>query len=237
MGIHNYYKMATDVCANFQSLAFAIKISIRNRLKERVKRKGNNPKILISIKEKYGKSKEMRYINGNAIIPIGYVEHQSPLHKKKVVNKYTEKGRREIHKMLEKVDINIVHILIRNLINNETIEYNDNRISLYIAQNGKCAILQKQFLIERIHCHHKKPRKLGGDDQYFNLVLLDIDMHKLVHSNDKAVINKLINQYNLDKKQLLKLNKLRKEVELPEIDETKINLETENFTINQINYY
>lgn len=60
LGKHNYYKKATNASADFQARAFAIKISIRNRLKKRVKRKKTHkPKILLSIKEKYGKSKEL----------------------------------------------------------------------------------------------------------------------------------------------------------------------------------
>ena len=232
MGIHNYYKMATAVSADFQPLALGIKTSIKIRLQKRVKRKYKTPKILASIKEKYGKSKEMRYINGNALIPIGYVRHNPPIHKKKVVNKYTSEGRKEIHKMLDNVDISMVHTLMRNSIISETIEYNDNRISLYVAQRGKCAILQNTLLIERIHCHHKKLRKLGGNDSYSNLIILDIDIHKLVHATDKMLIIKLLKQYKLDKKQLQKLNKLRKEAENSEIDENTLNLETENFAIN-----
>ena len=232
MGIHNYYKMATAVSADFQPLALGIKTSIKIRLQKRVKRKYKNPKILSSIKEKYGKSKEMRYINGNALIPIGYIRHSPPIHKKKVVNKYTIDGRKEIHKMLENVDISMVHSLMRNPIISETIEYNDNRISLYVAQRGKCAILQNTLLIERIHCHHKKLRKLGGNDSYSNLIILDVDIHKLVHATDKMLIIKLLKQYKLDKKQLQKLNKLRKEAENSEIDVNTLNLETENFAIN-----
>lgn len=232
MGIHNYYKMATNVCDDFQPLAYAIKTVIKIRLQKRVKRFASKPKILLAIKEKYGKSKELRYINGNALIPIGYVSHSPPIHKKKVVNKYTKDGREEIHKILEKVNIDMVHILMKNPIKNETIEYNDNRISLYVAQMGKCAILKIPLLIERIHCHHKNPRKLGGNDNYSNLILLDIDMHKLVHSADFGHIVKLLKQYKLDKKQFSKLNKLRKLAENFEIDENTLNLDIEDFTIN-----
>ena len=42
-----------------------------------------------------------------------------------------------IHKQLETVDMEILHYLMRNPIWNASIEYNDNRLSLYSAQMGK----------------------------------------------------------------------------------------------------
>ena len=41
MGIHNYYGMATAANPDMQTLAYEIKISIKNRLQERVKRRSN----------------------------------------------------------------------------------------------------------------------------------------------------------------------------------------------------
>lgn len=50
--------------------------------------------------------------------------------KKKVINNYTAEGRAEIHKMLETVNIAVLHYMMRNPILNRSIEYNDNRLSL-----------------------------------------------------------------------------------------------------------
>ncbi len=213
MGIHNYYKMATAVNADFQTLAFEIKSIIKIRLQERVKKKCKNPKMNLSIKEKYGKSKEIRYIGGNVLVPIGYISHSPPIHKKKIVNKYTLEGRKEIHKMLESVDISMVHSLMRNPTKSETIEYNDNRISLYVAQKGKCSISSNTLSIERIHCHHKKPRKLGGNDSYSNLIIVDIDIHRLIHATDKNLICDTLRKFKLDKKQLINSINLEKILE------------------------
>lgn len=58
--------------------------------------------------------------------------------KKAVVNKYTAEGRKEIHKQLETVDIERVHELMRNPISNETVEFNDNCVSLFVAQRKMC---------------------------------------------------------------------------------------------------
>ena len=135
-----------------------------------------------------------------------------PIHKKKVVNKYTKAGRKEIHKMLERVDISMVHSLMRNPVSGETVEYNDNRISLYVAQCGKCAVTAETLEIEEIHCHHKKPRSQGGDDKYSNLIIVSERIHRLIHATDCNTITAILNIFTLNKKKINKLNKLRKTV-------------------------
>lgn len=117
--------MATCVNPDIQTLAYEIKTSIKIRLNTRVKRRTNEA-LTPYLSERYGKSKELRFINGVPLVPIGYVQHRVPLHKKAVVNKYTAEGRKEIHKQLETVDIERVHELMRNPISNETVEFNDN---------------------------------------------------------------------------------------------------------------
>ena len=80
-----------------QTLAYEIKTSIKIRLNTRVKRRTNEA-LTPYLSERYGRSKELRFINGVPLVPIGYVQHRVPLHKKAVVNKYTVEGRKEIHK-------------------------------------------------------------------------------------------------------------------------------------------
>lgn len=43
------------------------------------------------ILEKYGKSKQFRWINGRMIVPIGYVAYEYPKYKRREVNKYVRK--------------------------------------------------------------------------------------------------------------------------------------------------
>lgn len=207
MGIHNYYGMATCVNADFQPFAYGIKKSIRARLQGRVKRRIDQP--IPQYAKKYAKSKEIRFIGKSILLPIGYVRHYPPIHKKKAINKYTVEGRELIHKDLESVDISMVHALMRNPIKSATIEYNDNRISLYVAQNGRCAITKKLLLIEDIHCHHKRMKSQGGKDDYANLVILDKNIHRLVHATSQETITALLVNFKLTRQQIEKLNKLR----------------------------
>ena len=208
MGIHNYYRMATAASPDIQQLAFEIKISIKNRLQERVKRRSNQ--TIPEYAKRYARSREIRFIGKNILLPIGYIQHHPPIHKKKSVNKYTAAGRAEIHKNLERVDMSILHSLMKNPITSATVEYNDNRISLYVAQQGKCAITKKQLSLEEIHCHHKTPKSLGGGDNYVNLIILHERIHRLIHATQKDTISAIMQNVQLNKQQLDKLNKLRK---------------------------
>lgn len=77
-------------------------------------------------------------------------------------------------------------------VRNESIEYNDNRLALYCAQQGKCAITGRSLEIGDIHCHHKVRRADGGDDSYSNLVLVCRDAHILLHAMWESTIEYLI---------------------------------------------
>ena len=68
MGVHNYYAIATLVSMDFNQIAFGVRKSLSARLKDGVKRAGKDPPKYI--KERYGNSKELRYIYNTAIIPL-----------------------------------------------------------------------------------------------------------------------------------------------------------------------
>ena len=108
--------------------------------------------------------------------------------------------------------------LMRNPVQGRSIEYADNRISLYAAQHGKCAVTGSIMEAHDIHCHHKRPAAKGGTDEYGNLVLISAPVHKLIHATDMATIKFYLNLLNLDSTQILKLNKFREMAEMPLID-------------------
>ena len=91
----------------------------------------------------------------------------------------------------------------------KSVEYNDNRISLMAGQNGKCAVTGEALNIFNMECHHKKPKYLGGMDEYKNLVWLRTEVHKLIHATDKDTIEKYLHILKLDEKALKKVNSLR----------------------------
>jgi len=99
--------------------------------------------------------------------------------------------------------------LMKNPILNKTVEYNDNRISLYVGQRGKCAVTGNELQIGKMHCHHIKPKYLGGDDKYKNLIFVEENVHILLHSTNENTILKYLDKLKINEKQIEKLNKLR----------------------------
>lgn len=156
----------------------------------------------------------MRYLFGQIVAPLGYVRHKVPLQVSNDVNKYTIEGRKAIHKQINHIDTNILKQLMENPNPKTSIEYNDNLLSLYSAQKGKCRICGQKLEIEEIYCHHIIPKELGGTDEYKNLIIVHTDIHKLIHSTNKNDIANLISKFNLDMTQIEKLNKFRKKLQL-----------------------
>ena len=115
------------------------------------------------------------------------------------------------------MNVDILRYLMQNPVRGKSIEYNDNRLSLYCAQQGKCAISGKPLVIGEIDCHHKTRRADGGDDRYTNLVLICHDVHILLHATKDETIRAYLEKLSLNCKQLDKLNRLRKRLNLPTI--------------------
>lgn len=213
IGIHNYYCIATHVNLDIHEIAFDVKKSLYNRLKHRLQRTGSISNRYIQ--EKYGRSREVRYLNGHAVVPIAYVQHRVPMDRKNRVNPYTPEGRTEIHKNLAGLNLAVMNHLMNTPAGQQSVEYNDNRIALYVAQKGKCAVSGIALDANQVDCHHKKPLSLGGDDSYQNLIIVSDAVHILIHSSSERTIKKYLNDLQLNSKQLAKLNNLRKLAEMP----------------------
>ena len=210
VGAQNYYKIATHINIDFNGLHYALLRVFTNRLRtqkcNRLRRKGRPlTKAEIGL---YGNTPMMRYVAGSdePIYPIGFVQHKPPWTKKRKSNFYTAEGRKEIHDNL-RINTSLMVQMMKSTSNNST-EYSDNRISLFSAQWGKCAITGTKFqCLEDIHCHHKLPKQYGGTDKYDNLVLVLPQIHRLIHATDEITIGKYLGLLNLDKAQITKLNK------------------------------
>lgn len=215
IGVHNYYCIATHVNLDIHEIAFDVKKSLYNRLKHRLQRTGSISNRYIQ--EKYGRSREVRYLNGHAVVPIAYVQHRVPMDRKNRVNPYTPECRTEIHKNLAGLNLAVMNHLMNTPAGQQSVEYNDNRIALYVAQKGKCAVSGIALDANQVDCHHKKPLSLGGDDSYQNLIIVSDAVHILIHSSSERTIKKYLNDLQLNSKQLAKLNNLRKLAKMPQI--------------------
>lgn len=222
MGIQEYYKIATAVNLDCRTLNRAVMTVLTSRLKtqtgNRLVKTGR--KLTKVEKERYGKSAMIRYVAGSdePIYPIGYIQHKHakgyPLGK----CYYIPTGRHTVHENL-RINVPLMLKLMRQPSFGYNAEYMDNRISLFSAQWGKCAVTGQDFrTMEEIHCHHKTPKEAGGGDEYGNLVLVLEPVHRLVHAKEATVIARYSRLLNLDPKQLGILNKLRCLAGLPEID-------------------
>lgn len=222
MGIQEYYKIATAVNLDCRTLNRAVMTVLTSRLKtqtgNRLVKTGR--KLTKVEKERYGKSAMIRYVAGSdePIYPIGYIQHKHakgyPLGK----CYYSPTGRHTVHENL-RINVPLMLKLMRQPSFGYNAEYMDNRISLFSAQWGKCAVTGQDFrTMEEIHCHHKTPKEAGGGDEYGNLVLVLEPVHRLIHAKQAAVIARYSRLLNLDPKQLGILNKLRCLAGLPEIN-------------------
>ena len=214
-GVHNYYRYATHISKDIRKIALGVYRTLQNRLKERLNKHGNPLPPYIS--RGYGKSKQLRFVSGIPIIPIGYIQTKAPLYKRRDVCKFTTEGRKRIHDNLNCVDTSILHYMMRNPVKHASVEYNDNRLSLFCAQYGKCRVSGIELEIGNIHCHHKVPRENGGTDRYSNLVIVCEEIHKLIHATSDNIISGIINEYKLDRDKIRKLNTLRKKAGLSTI--------------------
>lgn len=221
IGYHNYYDIATSVNEDFAGIHFKTKNFVHNRLhriaskKARVNKDKNKVERPKEYLKRYRNYNFKEYaIMGKPIYPIAGIKHQSYKAFNSEICNYTDKGRALIHKNQQSIDQAIIIYLMENPIHNASVELNDNRISLYVAQNGKCGITKEKLYIHDMEVHHIIPRKNGGTDEYSNLILVSKAIHKLVHATQKDTINRYLKVIGkLNKTQLNKLNKLRTKAE------------------------
>ena len=214
-GVHNYYSMATNITEDCQEIHNSIYKSLYNRLHPEIGR--SIPKTYADYKN-YKNCRRFAIVQGRYMLPISYCSYRQTLGSKKNACIYTKEGRKTKHDDLTFNNKYLLSELSENPITNRSIEYNDNRLSLFSAQRGKCAITGYEFLaIEEVHCHHKTPRKNGGKDNYQNLILVLPDVHKLIHAKREQTILKYLKILDLNNEQLEKVNKLRIKAELPMI--------------------
>ncbi len=158
----------------------------------------------------YGKyNLKPRCIKGIPLYPVFGVTCKTPINFSQDVCNFTKEGRAKVYCYLQKVHIEVLRYLLENPVVGQSTEYNDNRISLYIAQNGQCSITKQPLVIGNMECHHKQPKSKDGTDEYKNLIFITSDVHKLIHAKEIETINKYLSIVELTKEMLVKINYLR----------------------------
>jgi 5-methylcytosine-specific restriction endonuclease McrA len=208
-GRQQYYNIATLVSRDFAEIDFLVSLARKHALSKKGSKNGLKQDLYIKM---YGESKaKEKYLNGVAVFPVHFVRYNTPINFSPNICNYTPEGRKYIHDNLSKncVEPKIMQYMLSHPNPRESVLLHDNRLSLYVAQNGKCHVLGEKLEIGKMEVHHKKPRSLGGTDRYDNLIFLNDDIHKLIHMTDIEKIKAVVKEYNLNAKQLAKVNKLR----------------------------
>lgn len=207
LGSHNYYKYATHVSKDFSEINFLVRKTLKARLKNVI---NNKPKLSKTYVKLYGEYKGKPItIRDTTMFPIYGCKTSNAMCFSQDKCNYTVKGRQLIHENLHGYN-HIIQYLLNNQHNAQSLEFNDNRISLIAGQRGRCYVTGEALEIGNMQCHHKMPKSLGGTDEYKNLVWLTTSIHKIIHSTDLGTIAKYLNKISLDKKGLDKVNSLRK---------------------------
>ena len=207
MGVHEYYCMATMVSADFAEIAYRVK-GKQNGMNH------NNKSLPIEregeieskpLKAKYGKSKQLRWIKGRVILPIGYVQYEYPRYKRREVNKYLRKE----SDWANMVSFEVMKHFVEDRENYPTLEMADNALSRYIAQRGKCAVTHNPLALNNMRCIHIKPVDGVRNDTYANLIILEKGIANLVMTDSERRIEAILKRYKLKKDARDKINTLR----------------------------
>lgn len=232
LGVHQYYEMATLCSKDFAEINRVVSKSLYNRLKDRTEKvKGRNKRKPVpeteckeskTYQRLYGDYKQKpKIVAGVTIFPIYGCKFKAPKFFKQEVNKFTKTGRGLIHSKLGSVKSLVIHLL-KCKEYDKSVEYNDNRISLMAGQNGKCGVTGEYLTAGNMECHHKKPKDLGGTDEYKNLMWVKTEVHRLIHATTPETTAQYLSILHLDKKALKKVNSLRLSAENSEIEATAI---------------
>ena len=220
VGIQNYYQYATTIYMDLTDIHHALFKVTRARLSRyakiipfsntnetfRRKARGIRPQTKIYT------------VQGAPMLPTTCVHHKNPWNFSQDICNYTEKGRAKVHREQKAVPQDVLQQVRRTFSKSRSIEYNDNRISKYIMQYGKCYVLKEDIAIDSVRCHHIVPIKYGGSDKFQNLVIIDEMVHRLIHMSNPLKITDMIKRLSLNTKQLTKLNYLRKQAKLEPIN-------------------
>lgn len=172
-----------------------------------------------SEKARFAASAMVRYVSGinRPIYPIAFIKYKMAIGISPAVCCFSTAGRKKIHDMLE-VDMTLFSGLREHLPDAHSMEYADCRLSLLAVQKGVCSISGEKFVTAtEIACHLKTPKEYGGLERYSNLVLIHKKYVPLLQIGDAKSLRDICRLLKVTKKQLTKINTLRKAAKLAAI--------------------
>lgn len=208
-GLQNYYQVATHVNIDFVKIAYDLQNTLKNRIDPIASKTGYKSKDFLN---RYKNNYKVRYVYKIALYPVPDIQTRHPMGFNSKVCNYTVEGRNLIHDRLNSVNPTTLKYLMEHPIEYNSVELNDNRISLFSAQYGKCAITGEPLEVHSMEVHHVIPREMGGDDRYANLIIVTRNVHKLIHATTQDTLAKYLGKIKPDKPCLERINKYRSKV-------------------------
>lgn len=211
LGIQNYYDMATHITKDLSILEYRTRRRRYNLVDKYAKLKGEFSRTFKVIYGSY-LHRKIYFAKGINLFPISAMKHKRARNFTQEKNNYTAEGRMLIHKELTGISMEIVNYIMKNPIETASVEYNDNRVTRYIAQKGKCYVTKEELEVGKMELHHMKPRNKGGKDEYENLRFVTRDVHKLIHAVNEETIKKYLEIVKPKQNEIVRINILRKKV-------------------------
>lgn len=215
LGFHNYYSCASYANLDFCRINYLVSRTLKNRLRVKKNERAFISSTYSKLYNNYRKS--VMSIGKITLFPIYGCTNIPPMNFTQEICDYTEEGRNNTHRRLKYSSTQVIYNYLKYQNPHASPVFFDNSVSLIAGQNGRCYVSNKNLEVGNMECHHKKPKSMGGSDEYRNLVWLCYEAHRLVHATDKAVITDYLNSLSLDIKGLARLNNLRKLVGNSEI--------------------
>ncbi|SEI13491.1 group II intron reverse transcriptase/maturase [Halobacillus karajensis] len=209
LGVHNYFKKATLVHLDFNRIYYDISRTMYNRLKQKA-HYGKPIEATYSFRKFYKSDRKTFKVAKTWLFPFTDVQTRHNYCFKQDITPYTSFGREEICKSLSKNVMKEINKLMNSNIPDKSVEYLDNRISRYSMKSGKCEVTGVFLPAEDVHCHHYRPKHLGGGEEFANLRIIHKDVHRLIHSTNKQTIDRLKRLTQIDVKIVRKINQYRK---------------------------
>ena len=210
MGMQNYYCVATNIYNNLTEVSYALLPTTRVRFKKiaklipfettsqdfQMKTTGIRPQTKIIM------------IADTPLLPINGVKHKNPLNFSQDICNFTEHGRSKIHEEIALVTKGEIRILLEYKDTTKSVEFNDNRISVFIAQQGNCYITNRRHSPTDMVCIYKNITETDRD-KYQNLVFVEIPISKAILTESVEQAKMWLMNYGLSSQQKKKLNKIR----------------------------
>lgn len=192
VGLQNYYRVATNIYNNLMEVNYSLLPSMRIRLRTiaKTKRFYEMDKEFQELTHGIQPNTKIYVVKDRGLLPISGVRRYNPLNFSQEICDYTINGRKKIHDNITIVQQEGLTKLLDLRNPKETIEFNDNMISAYIMQRGKCFITKEPLNLSCGIAIRKNPNE-ENKDYHTNIVIIHQFFYNLLFLNEKDFYKKL----------------------------------------------